>query len=173
QEGGLIRQLNRGAQEAKGDILFFLPADSRLLENLFQPIERALQEPGSAGGGFTLDYGEELRWKILSAGANFRGRRLGLPMGDQGIFLRREDFERLGGFREGPLLPDLDLMKRLSHYGKITVLPERLGTSPRRYEQNGLFRNWVLNQALFITHQAFPEKAPAWAIAALGRLRRR
>ncbi len=173
EKGGLVRQLNQGAKAAKGEILFFLPADSRLLGNPFPPMERLLGDRMNAGGGFTLDYGEEIRWKILSAGANFRGRRLRLPMGDQGIFLRREDFLRLGGFREGPLLPDLDLVKRLSHYGIITVLPERLGTSPRRYEQNGLVRNWALNQALFITHRAFPEKAPAWAIAALQRLRRR
>ncbi len=171
--GGLAAQLNAAAREASGQGVFFLPADSTLLCNPYPAIERALSNPKIVGGGFSLDLGGEIRWKILSLGANFRAARMGLPMGDQGIFLWRDSFLRIGGFRNGPLLPDLDLMDRARDLGRVVVLREKLRSSPRRYEENGLLRNWLANQMLLAAHLRFPDRAPKWAEGLLKRLRHR
>jgi hypothetical protein len=75
----------------------------------------------------------------------FRSRYLRLPYGDQALFLRRETFERLGGFRDIPILEDLCLVRRAKRIGRVVVAPERVRTSPRRYDRNGLLRNMLLN----------------------------
>lgn len=171
--GGLVAQLNRAAAEAGGEVLFFIPADNRPIGNPFEAIGRALADPEVVAGGFTLDYGLKLKWRLLSFGANLRGRWMGFPMGDQGIFCRRWAFEQIGGFRLSPLLPDLDLVRRLSEIGKIAYLEERIYSSPRRYEENGVLRNWLTNQLLMIAERVYPEDAPNWTREMLARLRGR
>jgi len=173
ETGGLAAQLNAAAREASGEGVFFLSADSTLLCDPYPPIRKALSNPKNVGGGFSLDLGEDIQWKIISLGANFRARRMGLPMGDQGIFLWRDSFLRIGGFRKGPLLPDLDLMDRARDLGRVVILKEKLRSSPRRYEENGLLRNWLANQMLLAAHLQFPDRAPKWAEGLLKRLRRR
>jgi len=170
-ERGVVRQLNAAAARTKGEALLFLHADSELLSDPFGPIRRALRDAGVVAGGFQLDYGERSRYRMLAAGANRRARLMGLPMGDQGLFIRRKVFDRIGGFRCGPLLPDLELMREARRHGRVVLLPERLRSSPRRYEANGLVRNLIANQALLLTHRLAGDHPPAWAVRLLKTLR--
>jgi GT2 family glycosyltransferase len=81
--------------------------------------------------------------------ANWRSRLSRVPYGDQAIFIRATYFEAIGGFREIPIMEDVDLMRRIKRKGgKIVILREPVLTSARRWEQEGLIygtlRNWLL-----------------------------
>ena len=172
--GGVVAQLNKAATLASGDALFFLHADSRLLCDPFAVIRRELSNPHVAGGGFRLSYGEaRARYRFITRTANWRARAMGLPLGDQGIFIRAEVFGLLQGFRAGPLLPDMDLMVRARHHGRIALAEESIYSSPRRYEENGFVRNVLANQLLFYTHVLLSENSPEWAKKMLEKLRAR
>ena len=89
-------RLDRAARQSRGEILFFVHADSRPPENAFAAIRDCL-DAGAAAGGFSLAYENAtpaLEW--IAWWANLRSRLLGLPFGDQGLFCRREAYERCG-----------------------------------------------------------------------------
>lgn len=141
-------QLNRGAAATDADVLLFVHADTRLPEGALELIREALEQ-GSVGGGFTVRF--ESTIPIMAVGArvvNLRTRLTRLPLGDQGQFVRADLFRDLGGFREWPILEDLDFMRRLKRRGRIAVLPRPVITSDRRYAQRGVWRtvgsNWLI-----------------------------
>jgi rSAM/selenodomain-associated transferase 2 len=146
---GRAVQQNMGAQHASGDVLLFLHADTWLDAAGCRQIEESLRHPGTVCGAFrqTIEAeGRAYRW--LEHGNAWRVRRLGLPYGDQGIFLRRGTFDELGGFPETPLMEDWLLMRRLRPLSWPVLLPGPLHVSPRRWQQHGLvrqtLRNWML-----------------------------
>jgi rSAM/selenodomain-associated transferase 2 len=133
-------RLHRAAAGASGRILFFLHADSTPPENALALIRRAVAG-GAAAGAFSLAYeGGGPAMAAVAAWANARSRLLRLPFGDQGIFCRREAYERAGGYPDLSLCDDLDFVRRLRRAGSFRVLPERTVTSPRRYLENGVLR---------------------------------
>ncbi|MGD0283471.1 MAG: glycosyl transferase family 2, partial [Dissulfurispiraceae bacterium] len=72
-----------------------------------------------------------------------------IPYGDQAIFIWKEYFHAAGGFREIPIMEDVELMRRIKKTGdKIYIIPEKVKTSPRRWEKEGIvyctLRNWTL-----------------------------
>jgi GT2 family glycosyltransferase len=82
----------------------------------------------------------------------WRVRRLHLPFGDQGIFVRRRIFEHLGGFRDMPLMEDIEFVRRLVRAGLVAELPLTLHTSSRRWRRDGWCRRSLTNltiQALY------------------------
>ncbi len=146
QKGRAV-QMNEGALHARGDILFFLHADTRVFQGFDRNIREALTDPTVAAGAFSLTFSQgSIPLKITAWGANLRSRFLGLPYGDQGLFLRREDFHALGGFPGLPILEDAVLVRSLAGTGLIVTLPGKASTSGRRYNRLGVFRTWIINQ---------------------------
>ncbi len=148
-EPGRGRQLNKGAAAARGEILLFLHADTTLPQN-FQPlVTGALKRKGAVAGAFRLgiDAGGA-RFRLLEKGAALRSLVLGLPYGDQAIFLRRETFEEIGGFPEQEIMEDVSLVRKLAEKGKIEILPESVLTSGRRWHKRGVAVTTLLNQLL-------------------------
>jgi rSAM/selenodomain-associated transferase 2 len=149
-EQGRGRQLNRGAEAASGEVLVFLHADTALPTNALSRIGEALSDDTLAGGAFNLEIDSPRPiFRLIERVASRRSRITRIPYGDQAIFLRRACFRALGGFRELPLMEDVDLMRRLRFSGgRIAILPERVVTSARRWEKEGALyttlRNWVL-----------------------------
>ena len=86
------------------------------------------------------------RW--IDACATARVRLTGLVYGDQGLFLSRQLFQRLGGFPELRLMEDVFFSRMLRRHGRITVAPSRIFVSARRWQRTGLLRqtlrNWTL-----------------------------
>lgn len=152
---GRAAQQNLGARHATGDVLLFQHADNWLDPVGLHQIEAALADDGVLGGAFLQQIEASGRlYRALERGNAWRARRLKLPYGDQGIFMRRQVFERLGGFPEVPIMEDLLLMRRFRRLGRPVLLPGPLHVSPRRWQRNGVVgqtaRNWLLLSATLL-----------------------
>jgi len=147
---GRARQMNAGAASARGAILLFLHADTRLPENALPMIYEIMGNPAFVGGAFDLGIRSDRRsHRFIAAVASLRSRLTQIPYGDQAIFLNRACFERLGGYPDIPLMEDVALMRRIKRERmRIHILPSRVSTSPRRWEAEGILwttlRNWTL-----------------------------
>lgn len=153
-EKGRAKQMNAGASVAKGEILIFLHADTELPILALKKISAVMEQGGYIAGAFDLGIkSDRLIFKIIASLASLRSRLNRIPYGDQAIFIRREYFKKIGGYREIPLMEDMELMKRIKKSGhKIWIFYDRVRTSPRRWEEEGviycILRNWIL-QALY------------------------
>jgi len=148
-EPGRGRQMNAGVSVATGDLFLFLHADTKLPDNWKDVVISAMSEDQAVCGAFSLGIDSKKNFhRIIAAAANIRTGITNIPYGDQGIFVRRSVFERIGGFREIPIMEDVDLMRRLKREGKVVIQREKAITSARRWEKEGViystFRNWVL-----------------------------
>jgi len=147
-------RLHRAAAAARGEILFFLHADSRPPEDALALIRGAIGD-GASAGAFRLAYaGGGPALAAIAAWANARSRWLGLPFGDQGIFCARGAYEGAGGFADLSVCDDLDLVRRLRRAGPFRVLREKTVTSPRRFVEKGLFRQGCRDLAIQLGYLA-------------------
>jgi rSAM/selenodomain-associated transferase 2 len=144
---GRALQMNMGAIGAAGEWLLFLHADSTLPPG-WLPAMTTLGR-ATAGGWFRFAL-DDRAWqaRVIERLVAWRVRHLRLPYGDQGLFVRRSVFERLGGFRELPLLEDVEFARRLVRAGRMVELPLALGTSSRRWRRDGWFRRSAKNLAI-------------------------
>ena len=142
-------QMNAGARRATGEWLLFLHADSRLADGWLDALQRAVAHHDLIGGWFrfSLDAGA---WqaRVIERLVDLRVWLFKLPYGDQGFFVRRDVFASLGGYREWPLMEDVDFIRRLRRSGRLVQLPMRLTTSARRWERDGWFRRSTRNLVL-------------------------
>ncbi len=144
-------QLNHGAGRAGGKILLFLHADTELPADFAKPLLHCLNETSAIAGAFSLTIQDAgLLLKAICFGANLRSRLLQLPYGDQAIFIRRDDFLRLGGFPEAPIMEDFIFIKKVRQEGRITTLPQRVTTSARRWQRLGIIRTTFINQLVIL-----------------------
>ena len=146
---GRARQMNEGAKASRGEILLFLHADSQLPADAKQIIESALADSTVVGGRFDVRFDHPSFWRtVISSFMNWRSRLGGIATGDQAMFVRRDVFERLGGFADIPLMEDIEFSTRLKHAGPTQALRETVTTSFRRWEQQGPLRTILLMWAL-------------------------
>lgn len=136
-------QMNLGASAAQSEIYYFLHADTRIPRDAIGSIERAVAR-GAAGGGFIRRFDPPAVFLGLTCrAADWRCRFLGWFLGDQSIFVRREAFERLGGFRPMDRFEDLDFSRRLKCIGKTMTLTPAVITSARRFRSHGpVLQTW-------------------------------
>lgn len=146
---GRGRQMNSGARTATGELLWFLHADCLPPHGAGAAIGRCLADRRVAVGAFRFAFDATgWRYRIVEAGVRLRCLLRRLPYGDQGLFLRRDTFEALGGYREEPLFEDLCLVRAARAAGRIVCLPHPLPTSARRCMRDGVVRTTVRNQLL-------------------------
>ena len=149
-------QMNAGAEHASGNILLFLHADTLLPAKAIDHIIATCNDPGVAGGAFDLGIdSNRFLFRITERYVFLRSRMTKIPYGDQAIFLKKEIFDRMGGFNKMPIMEDIDLMRRIKHHGyKIRFIPEQVKTSPRRWEKEGIvfstFRNILLSTMFYM-----------------------
>jgi len=143
-------QQNRGAAAASGDVLLFLHADCWLEPGAIGQLRAFFcRHPRSSGGCFRMRVADpDPRFRLINAAADLRAGVLGIPYGDQGIFVPRWAFERAGGFPETLLMDDVLLALRLRRLGRLALLRPKIHVSPRRWKHQGLLRqslrNWTL-----------------------------
>lgn len=148
-EKGRAIQMNTGAKSASSDILLFLHADTRLPENADQIIERAFEDKNAQWGRFDIKItGQAFMLKVVAWFMNHRSRLSSIVTGDQAVFIRRDLFEKLGGFPVQALMEDIEFSKRLKGTCKPIALREKVHTSGRRWEQKGIWRTIFLMWSL-------------------------
>lgn len=145
---GRSKQMNAGAARAAGEVLLFLHADTRLPEGAFEDIREAMKDKNINGGAFSLSIDtKNIFLKFIAFTANIRSRFLRIPYGDQAIFFRKKYFDAIGGYKDIPLMEDLEIMGRLKKNKEmIAVLSSRAVTSARRWEKEGILRATLRNK---------------------------
>ena len=157
-------QLRTGGKNARGDWLLFLHADTALNQNWAHALASRIQENDRFRAcAFTLAYDSEhpdARW--LEKRAALRCKLLGLPYGDQALFLHSNFYNELGGFDDVPLMEDVAIVRRIGKK-RMNILPEQAVTASDKYERDGwkkrAWRNAFLLTRYFLG--ASPEKLAA------------
>ena len=137
---GRAVQMNGGAKEAKGEYLLFLHADSVLPEELINDLVKIETESGSFKMKFTqkrflynfYSWFTSLNWTVFT-------------YGDQGLWVKKSVFDKIGGFKEMPLLEDMEIVARLKKVSKFKKLPYSILTSSRRFASNGVIKQQLIN----------------------------
>lgn len=145
-------QMHAGACDARGDVLWFLHADTTPPADAAERIVEALSDARVAGGNFRVLFGGGRAAARFLTWLYPQLRMLGLCYGDSGIFVRREVYERVGGFKPFPIFEDLDLVRRLRRAGRMAHVPATVITSSRRFEGRSFaltFARWSALQALY------------------------
>jgi rSAM/selenodomain-associated transferase 2 len=152
---GRARQMNAGARMARGEVLLFLHADTRLPEQAAERVCTALHPAGRAWGRFDVRLsGAHPLLRVVERMMNLRSCLTGIATGDQALFVRRTLFESVGGYPEVALMEDIALCKLLKKHGRPVCLHRPVVTSSRRWENRGVLRTvllmWGLRLAYFL-----------------------
>lgn len=141
-------QMNMGAKESSGDVLYYVHADVRILPSFYEDIKSSLNE-GFQAGCFAYNFDSPDRMlRINSWFTQFNGLLSG--GGDQTLFIRKDVFWELGGFDEKfCLMEDFELVRRIKKKYGFTVIPKRILVSARKYENNSWLRVQIANLIVF------------------------
>jgi len=141
-------QLNRGAAACSAGLLLFLHADTALPPGGLE-LARAAVAAGAVGGGFRVRFDVDRPAQRLGARLiNLRTRLTRVPLGDQAQFATAEAFRALGGYRDWPILEDLDFGRRLKRHGRVALVERPVTTAARRFVERGVVAtvatNWLI-----------------------------
>ena len=159
---GRAPQMNRGAQAARGETLLFLHADVAFPRSGCRSLEKAMEDHRVVGGNFDLIFEGDTAAPRIFTWINRWRRPFGIFYGDSGIFVRREIFDELRGYRPLPLMEDYDFARRLVKRGKTAFVRDPLIVSSRRWEEHGLLRTMSL---WFFLHTFYLAGVPARHLA--------
>ena len=157
---GRAVQMNAGAGISQGSHLLFLHADTLLPDGYPVHIRRILND-SVAGGAFRFGIAQPFSGRgLVEWMTNFRARHLQMPYGDQAIFIRRQDFIEMGGYKPMPIMEDYDFIRRLGRKGRIVIADAAALTSGRRWLWLGAIRTTLINQLVITGYHCgvAPEK---------------
>ncbi|MFH1282711.1 MAG: TIGR04283 family arsenosugar biosynthesis glycosyltransferase [bacterium] len=142
-------QMNQGAQNAKGEILLFLHADTMLPKMASNKISQTISD-GCVAGAFNLGFDVSHPWlNLIAFITSIRSRITRIPYGDQAIFVAKDFFKKIGGYKKIPLMEDVELMKSIKRSGgRIKILKESVVTSSRRWTAKGMLKTTALNNLI-------------------------
>jgi len=141
-EKGRAKQMNAGASIAQGEILIFLHADTKLPKEAFEKIRRVSGNDKYVGGAFDLAIdSNKMILKFMAYTTSLRSWLTRVPYGDQSVFIKRDYFNKIGGYKDIPLMEDVELMQRIMRRrDKICIIRDKVKTSARRWEEKGITR---------------------------------
>lgn len=151
-EKGRACQMNKGAAAAYGNILLFLHADTLLPDKGIEAIEKVMRDQSICGGSFYLKFdNDSIILKFFSSFTKINN--IYFTYGDQGLFMRRDIFIEMRGYKIMPIFEDLEIQKRLRKKGKFFKLPMAVSTSARRFLHHGKLKQQLLNMALLFAYE--------------------
>lgn len=147
-------QMNKGAALAKGEVLLFLHADTKLERGWSGELFSALADESIVGGAFVFKIDNPaVRYRLIESWVKLRCTLFSLPYGDQGIFVRRGIFDRIGGYRDIPLMEDVEIIGGLKKEGRLALLKKCAVTHDRRWVRKGWIRASVSNQMMMLMYK--------------------
>lgn len=143
---GRAVQMNAGARSATGDVLLFLHVDTLFPGDGDRAITECIFQSSADWGRFDVRLsGEHVLFRLIERMMNWRSRLTGVATGDQAIFIARPLFEKLGGYAPIPLMEDVEMSRRLRKQARPICLSQKVVTSSRRWEQNGILKTvWLM-----------------------------
>lgn len=151
---GRAIQMNAGASVARGDVLLFLHADTKLPANADILIRDGLAQSGRVWGRFDVRFDQRGFMPLIAVMMNLRSRLTGIATGDQAIFVTRAAFDAIDGFPRQPLMEDIALSSRIRRISRPAYIGARVTTSARRWQKQGVLRTvvlmWRLRLAYFL-----------------------
>jgi rSAM/selenodomain-associated transferase 2 len=146
-------QMNTGADAATSEILWFLHADCRPSPDSIGIMVDALADDRVLGGGFRWELtGSKWYYKPFTALAHLKNKRRRNLFGDMGIFVRRDTFEKMGGYEDIPIFEEVEFNNRLRKVGKTVILDTPLASSDRKLLNEGPIRAFIRNDILKIAY---------------------
>ena len=151
---GRARHMNCGSALASGEVLLFLHADTLLPDDSLARVKAAMADDRYAAGAFDLGINTERRiFRVTEKYVALRTRLTRVPFGDQAIFVRKNYFNSIGGYKNIPLMEDVELMRRIRKRGdKICIISDKVMTSARRWEREGILHCTLRNCALQLSY---------------------
>ncbi len=152
---GRAQQMQAGVVASSGCVLWFLHADTSIPDNADQLISDALEGGQSHWGRFDITLtGNHVLLQAVAWLMNRRSRLTGIATGDQGIFVRRDLYDCVGGFPLIPLMEDIALSRALKQHSRPARIKQKIESSPRRWHKHGVIRTilsmWGLRLAYFL-----------------------
>jgi len=150
---GRATQMNHGARAASGEILWFLHADTLIPADTHTQLMAGLLATTKVWGRFNVRLtGTQIIFRLIEGMMNLRSCISGIATGDQGIFLWRNVFREIGGFDEIPLMEDIALSRKLKGFSHPICLKQKLITSSRRWEEQGILNTIILMWKLRLSY---------------------
>jgi rSAM/selenodomain-associated transferase 2 len=132
------KQMNAGADAARGDIFWFLHADAEVPLECLDEIGRIMHNPKVCGGFFRIRLPTTPAiYRLTDSFAHYAGLLLRMRCGDHGMFCRRTAFVDAGRFPDVPLMEDVEFFRQLRRCGRVVHSKKRITASARRYEAVG------------------------------------
>lgn len=155
---GRARQLNAGAVHARGDVLLFLHADTRLPDDALAMLRAATASKALAWGRFDVSItGRAWMLPVIAWFINQRSRWSGIATGDQALFFTRRLFYRIGKFPQQPLMEDVEISRRAKAVCPPECLQLRVSTSGRRWDSHGVWRTiWLMWKLRYLYWRGVP-----------------
>lgn len=148
---GRAAAMNLGASQAKGNILLFLHADTTIEPQTIRNIEKNIRQFDAVGGSLTQRIeAEGFIYRLIEAQGNFRAHLTKEFYGDQGIFVKKEEFLAIGGFPGVPIMEDVLFSRRLRRSGKTIILADKINVSARRWRKLGVIKTTLLYNLIII-----------------------
>jgi len=153
---GRARQMQAGAEVAEGSVLWFLHADTLASDSPDESILGAVSQGRHQWGRFDVQFQSgHFLLKLVAMMMNLRSRFTGIATGDQGIFITRTLFDRIGGYPDLPLMEDIALSRLLKKHSRPACPRKKIFPSARRWERDGILRTillmWTLRLGYFVS----------------------
>jgi len=150
---GRAIQMNAGANLCRGDVLLFLHGDTLLPDNAFRELRKRMKDDTVSGGSFYIAFdADNFILRVVSFITRFNFSLF--HFGDQGIFVRRDVFQSLRGYKEMPIMEDYDFYKRLRTQGKVILIRMSVISSSRRFIKKGVLRQLLINKFVVLAYWA-------------------
>jgi rSAM/selenodomain-associated transferase 2 len=138
---GLGLQMNEGAKVANGFIFLFLRPETKLPPDADTQVMYGRSRDTSVWGRFDLRLaGRHMMLPLAARYLNWRSRMSGIASGEQAIFVQREAFFRIGGFRHMPVMEDVDLCQRLKAISPPICVASRVTAPGERFDRDGMWK---------------------------------
>jgi rSAM/selenodomain-associated transferase 2 len=145
---GRAAQMNTGAKQAAGSILYFVHADTFPPKTYANDILKAVRD-GYESGCYRFCFDSD-KWPLKINSWFTRFDFLMCRGGDQSLFIKRSVFEKLGGFKNYDIMEDFEMIQRLRQRNGFRILPKNVVVSSRKYEKNSYFKVNFINLVIFV-----------------------